>query len=356
MAKLHIKKGDTVVVLSGDDKGVQGEVIATSVGGGIVGYNYNVKDITTGAQSFVAHVEECYNKGKVKVGSVGGGIVGQNGSNGSDITGGYANAGVYSCYNVGAVIGDVIGGIVGNNYGYYVTNAENPLDNSRDTDGVRGCYNAGLLSSVDFGEAQAKRVYLDVSQNNWVENDGAVLYLYYWWSPSETNNGWPGTPMTKVESEDATYYYADITVNLSELTGVIVNRCSPEGNVWNQSSDFKMAFKGDSLVLILESDAEKTDSGDRLKIRVPVVGGVAAYNNIINDCYYLANAVVVGAGISNGVGQSNIVQINGNKVPDSAVAKDASGIAGLTAVLNGAVGATDIWVDGENYPVFQWQE
>ena len=30
MAKLHIKKGDTVVVLSGDDKGVTGEVIATS--------------------------------------------------------------------------------------------------------------------------------------------------------------------------------------------------------------------------------------------------------------------------------------------------------------------------------------
>ena len=30
MANLHIKKGDTVVVLSGDDKGVTGEVIATS--------------------------------------------------------------------------------------------------------------------------------------------------------------------------------------------------------------------------------------------------------------------------------------------------------------------------------------
>ena len=30
MAKLHIKKGDTVVVLSGDDKGVKGEVIAAS--------------------------------------------------------------------------------------------------------------------------------------------------------------------------------------------------------------------------------------------------------------------------------------------------------------------------------------
>ena len=30
MAKMHIKKGDTVVVLSGDDKGVQGEVIAAS--------------------------------------------------------------------------------------------------------------------------------------------------------------------------------------------------------------------------------------------------------------------------------------------------------------------------------------
>ena len=30
MANLHIKKGDTVVVLSGDDKGKKGEVIATS--------------------------------------------------------------------------------------------------------------------------------------------------------------------------------------------------------------------------------------------------------------------------------------------------------------------------------------
>ena len=30
MANLHIKKGDTVVLLSGDDKGVTGEVIATS--------------------------------------------------------------------------------------------------------------------------------------------------------------------------------------------------------------------------------------------------------------------------------------------------------------------------------------
>ena len=30
MANLHVKKGDTVVVLSGDSKGVRGEVIATS--------------------------------------------------------------------------------------------------------------------------------------------------------------------------------------------------------------------------------------------------------------------------------------------------------------------------------------
>ena len=30
MAKMHIKKGDTVAVLSGDDKGVVGEVIAVS--------------------------------------------------------------------------------------------------------------------------------------------------------------------------------------------------------------------------------------------------------------------------------------------------------------------------------------
>ena len=30
MNKLHVKTGDTVIVLSGDDKGVKGEVIATS--------------------------------------------------------------------------------------------------------------------------------------------------------------------------------------------------------------------------------------------------------------------------------------------------------------------------------------
>lgn len=30
MANLHIKKGDTVVVINGDDKGVKGEVIAVS--------------------------------------------------------------------------------------------------------------------------------------------------------------------------------------------------------------------------------------------------------------------------------------------------------------------------------------
>ena len=31
MANLHIKKGDTVVVLSGDDKGVKGEVVKAVV-------------------------------------------------------------------------------------------------------------------------------------------------------------------------------------------------------------------------------------------------------------------------------------------------------------------------------------
>ena len=30
MEKLHVKKGDTVVVVSGDDKGVKGEVLETS--------------------------------------------------------------------------------------------------------------------------------------------------------------------------------------------------------------------------------------------------------------------------------------------------------------------------------------
>ena len=38
MANLHIKKGDTVIVLSGDDKGVKGEVsaVSPSEGKGIV--------------------------------------------------------------------------------------------------------------------------------------------------------------------------------------------------------------------------------------------------------------------------------------------------------------------------------
>ena len=30
MEKLHVKKGDTVIVVSGDDKGLKGEVLETS--------------------------------------------------------------------------------------------------------------------------------------------------------------------------------------------------------------------------------------------------------------------------------------------------------------------------------------
>ena len=31
MNKMHVKTGDTVIVISGDDKGVKGEVLAVSV-------------------------------------------------------------------------------------------------------------------------------------------------------------------------------------------------------------------------------------------------------------------------------------------------------------------------------------
>ena len=49
MAKLHIKTGDTVIVLSGDDKGVKGEVIAVSPDEG--------KVIVKGANMIHKHVK-----------------------------------------------------------------------------------------------------------------------------------------------------------------------------------------------------------------------------------------------------------------------------------------------------------
>ena len=49
MKKLHIKTGDTVVVLSGDDKGVKGEVIAVSPDEG--------KVIVKGANMIHKHVK-----------------------------------------------------------------------------------------------------------------------------------------------------------------------------------------------------------------------------------------------------------------------------------------------------------
>ena len=49
MAKLHIKTGDTVIVLSGDDKGAKGEVIAVSPAEG--------KVIVKGANIIHKHVK-----------------------------------------------------------------------------------------------------------------------------------------------------------------------------------------------------------------------------------------------------------------------------------------------------------
>ena len=49
MEKLHVKKGDTVVVVSGDDKGVRGEVLETSPKEG--------KVIVKGANIVTRHVK-----------------------------------------------------------------------------------------------------------------------------------------------------------------------------------------------------------------------------------------------------------------------------------------------------------
>ena len=69
MAKMHIKTGDNVVVLSGEDKGVQGEVIAVSPEEGKVivkGVNIihkHVKPRRQGTQLFIAKTSTFFKKG-----------------------------------------------------------------------------------------------------------------------------------------------------------------------------------------------------------------------------------------------------------------------------------------------------
>ena len=73
MEKLHVKKGDTVVVVSGDDKGVKGEVLETSPKEGKVivkGVNIvtrHVKPRKQGDQGGIVKVEGAMYASKVQV-------------------------------------------------------------------------------------------------------------------------------------------------------------------------------------------------------------------------------------------------------------------------------------------------
>ena len=73
MANLHVKKGDTVVVVSGDDKGVRGEVLETSPKEGKVivkGVNIvtrHVKPRTQGDQGGIVKVEGAMYASKVQL-------------------------------------------------------------------------------------------------------------------------------------------------------------------------------------------------------------------------------------------------------------------------------------------------
>ena len=73
MEKLHVKKGDTVVVVSGDDKGVKGEVLETSPKEGKVivkGVNIvtrHVKPRKQGDQGGIVKVEGAMYACKVQV-------------------------------------------------------------------------------------------------------------------------------------------------------------------------------------------------------------------------------------------------------------------------------------------------
>ena len=73
MEKLHVKKGDTVVVVSGDDKGAKGEVLETSPKEGKVivkGVNIvtrHVKPRKQGDQGGIVKVEGAMSASKVQL-------------------------------------------------------------------------------------------------------------------------------------------------------------------------------------------------------------------------------------------------------------------------------------------------
>ena len=326
--------------------GNEGKITATTYGGGIVGYNYNIND---GGLQFDSLISQCYNYGEVNVVSYGGGIAGKNGGDGINEVGkeSYANAGIFSCYNRGAIKGaNSLGGIVGDNYGFHEVSSDL---------GVVNCYNSGAIS-VDSSALKSIRVYLSLENCSWGTVDGAVFYMHYWGAAGESS--WPGVRMTQITVSGKTYYYADMSITAEQLTGVIFNRCNPtNGDIWNQSEDILTKVSSGNLLYKIDNSWRQatTASSASLINNTPLsVGGIAGFNNMVNDCYFLAakvNNSTLQAGVAQGT-QYNKTVLNGKTVQSSACEITQAQLSTFATTLNAYA---NVWEDSANGPVLKWQ-
>lgn len=329
--------------------GNEAKITANTYGGGIVGYNFNIFDEKL---LFDSTISQCYNYGEISVVSYGGGIAGKNGGDGINEVGkvSYANAGIISCYNTGAIIGsESLGGIVGDNYGYYEAGTDL---------GVVNCYNSGAIN-VDVRALRSTRIFLSFENCNWDPTmDGALFYVYYWGAAGGPS--WPGVRMTATEINGMTYYYADMSIKAEQLTGVIFNRCNPANlndESWGKTKDIIGRMTPGNLLFKINSGwttADKSDSKNLIESMTLSAGGIAGYSNMINDCYYLTATVAgkpLAAGAAKGE-QNNIIYIGGTEVQSSACQISASALTTFASTLNAYA---DVWQNGANGPVLKWQ-
>lgn len=330
--------------------GNEGAVNGSIYGGGIVGYNYNIRNVN-GAMEFNSIISQCYNSGKVTVASYGGGIAGKNGSDGNE-TGqsSFANAGIISCYNVGEVSGvKSIGGVVGINYGYH---------NSTSDLGVINCYNAGALT-LNSEARNSTRVFLSVDKYPGATSNNAVFYVYYW--SDAISVSWPGTRLTPVTISGKTYYYADLDMGAQYLTGLIFSRCNASGVVLSQSKDITARTTAGNTLYTIDSNWKdaSVSSSQSLVAGTPAptvtAGGIAGYNNMVNDCYFLStkvNNVSVTAGLAQGTTLTNKTLLNGATATSSACEISSSELSTFASTLNNYA---NVWEDSANGPVLKWQ-
>lgn len=324
--------------------GNEGEITAKTFAGGIVGYNYNIYD---GGLQFESSVTLCYNNGNVSVTSYGGGIAGKNGGDGINEVGkmSYANAEIKSCYNTGTIHGaNGIGGIVGDNYAFH----------EKDGDlGVLNCYNVGNITT-DVSLLYSSRVFLDVSGASWATSDNAVFYLHYWSKTEQT--AWPGVRLNPTKIGSKTYYYADMSVKAEDLIGVIFTRYSPEGTWWNQTKDIELSFSSSKLCFMINSEWTTATPGvsSNLVNAAPLtVGGIAGFNNMINDCYYLSmkvNNKDLEAGLAVDT-QYNKIMLDGKESTSSSCQ-----FTSVSEIVDKMNAVNDVWVLKEDKLILKWEQ